>query len=117
VLTSGGRLPAKYIIHTVSPCYQNGDDGEAELLASCYRESIRIAEENSIKSIAFPSISTGAHLYPIGEAARVAVEAVAEALGGASHVDHVRFILFDNITLTHYLSAAEEFETKIALAG
>ncbi len=71
VLTTGGRLAAKYVIHTVGPVYGHG--GEAKTLASCYRESIRIADDHAIRSVAFPSISTGAFGYPVAEAAGVAV--------------------------------------------
>jgi len=110
VITTGGRMTAKHIIHTVGPFYRDGSQGETDLLASCYRESIRLAEENSIRSLAFPSISTGSHLYPVGEAARVAVAAVAGAMGSTSHVNHTRFVLLDDTSLTEYVSAAEEFE-------
>ena len=69
VVTTGGRLPATYVIHTVGPIYRGGGHGEAETLASCYRESIRVADRNSVHSVAFPSISTGAYGYPLQEAA------------------------------------------------
>jgi O-acetyl-ADP-ribose deacetylase (regulator of RNase III) len=108
VITSGGRLPAKHVIHTVGPIYGGGGRGEADTLASCYRESIRVADEHAVKSLAFPSISTGAYLYPVTEAARVAVAAVVEALVSASHVTHVRFVLFDSVTLQAYVAAAEK---------
>src|ERR1700731_4019503 len=64
VITTGGRLPAKYVIHAVGPVYRGGPQHEAETLASCYRECIRLADDNGIKSLAFPSISTGAFGYP-----------------------------------------------------
>src|SRR5256885_10127295 len=65
VVTTGGRLAAKYVIHTVGPVYGHGGGGEAETLASCYRNSIRIADDHAIRSLAFPSISTGAFGYPV----------------------------------------------------
>jgi O-acetyl-ADP-ribose deacetylase len=108
VITTGGRLPAKHVIHTVGPIYGGGGRGEADVLASCYRESLRVADEHAVKSLAFPSISTGAYLYPITEAARVAVAAVVEALASARHVTHVRFVLFDGVTLQAYVAAAEK---------
>ncbi|HET7440659.1 MAG TPA: macro domain-containing protein, partial [Terriglobales bacterium] len=83
---------------------------EAETLDSCYRESLRIADQHGLKSVAFPSISTGAYGYPVDEAAKVAVSAVIEALRGAKHVVSVRFVLFDGGTLQSYLSAAGKFD-------
>ena len=80
VLTTAGRLPAKFVIHTVGPVYRGGRQHEAETLASCYRESIRIADDHAIRSLAFPSISTGAFGYPVDEAAAIALRAIAEAL-------------------------------------
>ena len=110
VITTGGRLPAKHVIHTVGPIYGDGTRAEAETLASCYRESLRIADQHGLKSVAFPSISTGAYGYPVDEAAKVAVSAVIEALRGAKHVVSVRFVLFDGGTLQAYLSAAGKFD-------
>ena len=107
VLTTGGRLPAKYVVHTVGPVYERGDRGEAQTLASCYHESIRIADDHAIASVAFPSISTGAFGYPVHDAARVAVYAVAEALKSTVHVKHARFVLFDIAAVKAYAAAAE----------
>jgi O-acetyl-ADP-ribose deacetylase len=108
VLTTGGRLAAKYVIHTVGPVYDRGDRGEAQTLASCYRESISIADDHAIASVAFPSISTGAFGYPVHEAALVAVETVAKALASSTHVKHARFALFDEGTIRAYTIAAEK---------
>ena len=108
VLTTAGRLPATYVIHTVGPIYRGGGHGEAETLASCYRESIKVADENSVHSVAFPSISTGAYGYPLQEAAAIAVGAAAEALDSAECVTTVRFVLFDSATLDAYAAAAEK---------
>ena len=110
VLTTGGRLSAKYVIHTVGPIYGRGDRGESTTLASCYRESIRIADDHAIASLAFPSISTGAFRYPVHDAARVAVEAVAKALESTTHVKHARFVLFDIATVKAYAAAAEKLQ-------
>ena len=79
-ITTGGNLRAKYVIHTVGPVYQGGDRDEAELLASCYRRSLDVARENGIKSVSFPSISTGAYRYPVEEAAKIALAAVIDYL-------------------------------------
>jgi len=79
-LTKGYRLPALYVIHTVGPVWNGGRQGEAELLASCYRRSIEVAAANGIASLAFPSISTGIYGYPIEEAARIAVATVRQSL-------------------------------------
>jgi O-acetyl-ADP-ribose deacetylase (regulator of RNase III) len=107
VLTTGGRLSAKYVIHTVGPIYRGGNSGESSTLASCYRECLRLADDHAISSIAFPSISTGAYGYPIHEAAEVAIRAVAEMLPETTHVNLVRLVLFDTADLKTYIQAAE----------
>jgi O-acetyl-ADP-ribose deacetylase len=116
VLTTGGRLPAKYVIHTVGPIYGRDRGRESDMLASCYRESIRIADDHGIVSLAFPSISTGAFGYPVHEAARVAVQAAIDALTSASQVVHVRFVLFDTSTLKAYVSAFEKLHETGAIS-
>jgi O-acetyl-ADP-ribose deacetylase len=108
VLTNGGRLPAKYVIHTVGPVYDRGERGEAQTLASCYQESISLADDHAIASVAFPSISTGAFGYPVHDAALIAVEAVAKALESSTHLKHARFALFDTGTIRAYATAAEK---------
>jgi O-acetyl-ADP-ribose deacetylase (regulator of RNase III) len=107
VLTTGGRLPAKYVIHTVGPVYRGGKQHEAETLASCYTESIRIADDHGIHSLAFPSISTGAFGYPVCEAAEIAVRTIIETLLPCTDVENVRFVLFDIATCNAYVGAAE----------
>jgi O-acetyl-ADP-ribose deacetylase len=107
VLTTGGRLVARYVIHTVGPVYSNGKRGEAETLASCHRECIRLADEHAVTSLSFPAISTGAYGYPPEEAAAIAVSAVAEVLCSTAHLNEVRFVLFDSSTLKAYATAAE----------
>ena len=109
VITTGGRLAAKHVIHTVGPIYRDGDQGEAEKLASCHRESIRLADEHGLQSLSFPAISTGVYGYPPVEAAPVAISASIESLVSAKHVKTLRFILFDGEDLDTYAQAAETF--------
>ena len=109
VVTTGGRLAAKKVIHTVGPIYHGGDQGEAGKLASCHRECVRLAEEHGLESLAFPAISTGAYGYPVAQAAPIAIAATVEALASAHHVTKVRFVLFDFSTLRAYERAAEKF--------
>ncbi len=108
VLTGGGRLAAKYVIHTVGPIYWSSSKPPAQILANCYRESIRIADDHGIRSLAFPAISTGAFGYPVDQAAAVAVPATIEALLAATHVKHARFVLFDSATLRTFVAAFEK---------
>jgi O-acetyl-ADP-ribose deacetylase (regulator of RNase III) len=112
VITTGGRLPAKYVIHTVGPVYWGGRQHEAETLASCYRESIQIADDHAIGSVAFPAISTGAFGYPVHEAAEIAVRTIAEALPTCVHVEQVRFVLFDISTCNAFVRAAEKLSQQ-----
>jgi O-acetyl-ADP-ribose deacetylase len=107
VVTTGGRLPAKYVIHTVGPVYYGGGRGKAQTLANCYRESIRIADDHGIASLAFPAISTGAFGYPVADAAGIAVPTTVNALLESSHLKHVRFVLFDIATLKTYSTTVE----------
>src|SRR6516225_10082143 len=96
VATTAGRLPARYVIHTVGPVWHGGERGEPELLASCHRESIRIADELKLSSIAFPAISTGIFGYPVHLAAPVALNSAVEALKNTGNVREVRFVLYDS---------------------
>jgi O-acetyl-ADP-ribose deacetylase (regulator of RNase III) len=107
-ITNGGNLAVKHVIHTVGPVYRGGQHGEAEKLASCHHESIRLADEHRLKSLSFPAISTGAYGYPIAEAASIAISSTIHALATANHVSKVRFVLFDVATLGAYTRAAEE---------
>jgi O-acetyl-ADP-ribose deacetylase (regulator of RNase III) len=94
-LTAGYKLPAKFVIHTVGPVYGREDGREAELLANCYRNSLELAARHGVKSIAFPSISTGAYGYPIREAATIAVKTVRETLQREpSGIERVVFVTF-----------------------
>ena len=108
VITTAGRLPAKYVIHTVGPIYRGGNQGEVKALQSCHRESIRLADEHLVESLSFPAISTGAYGYPVTAAAEIAVASAADALGSTTHLNRVRFVLFDVSTLRAYTRAAEK---------
>ena len=90
-ITKGYRLPAKFVIHTVGPVWQGGGAGEAELLAACYRNALRLAAVHEVRTIAFPAISTGVYGYPKDDAARIAVEAVR---GVAASLEQVVFCCF-----------------------
>ena len=110
VITIGGKLPAEYVIHTVGPIWQGGDDHEAEVLARCYKNSLRLAVEKGIQSIAFPSISTGNYRYPVGKAAHVALTAVKEFVEQAQQNNemvpkHIQFVLFDEEAYACYVNA------------
>ena len=102
-ITGAYNLPCKYVIHTVGPRWFGGGNKEAELLESCYFKSLEIAVNHGIRSIAFPSISTGAYRYPVDEAAKVAVSAVSRFLdSNPDKLDIVEWVLFDERTLALY---------------
>lgn len=109
VMTTAGDLPAKAVIHTAGPRWRGGSRGEAELLASCYRSCLDLAESAGYRTLAFPSISTGIYGYPIEEAARVAIATVADRLSAMpGRFDEVRFVLFSPRDLAVYQAAREE---------
>ena len=103
-LTRGYDLPARFVIHTVGPVWQDGERGEPELLASCYRRSLELAEEHGIASVAFPAVSTGVYGYPVAAATRVAVETV-RAYCRSTSIELVRFVCFDGATERQYRKA------------
>ena len=103
--TPGFNLPAHYIIHTVGPVYHDGTHGEAGLLANCYQNSLRLAVENNIKTIAFPAISTGIYGYPLEEATRIAVNAVNSFLAKNNTIETVYFVCHSEKTLQAYRKA------------
>lgn len=105
-ITRGYGLAARHVIHTVGPVWQGGGQGEPELLASCYRRSLQVAEENGVRSIAFPAISTGVYGYPVDLATAVAVATVSERCAG-SGITVVRFVCFDAATEGVYMAALE----------
>ena len=101
-ITRGYRLPARLVIHTVGPVWNGGTRGEPELLRGCYVNSLKLAAEHGVRSIAFPSISTGAYRYPIEQAARIAVTTVRQALDRPTCVELVRFVCFSAADLEVY---------------
>jgi O-acetyl-ADP-ribose deacetylase (regulator of RNase III) len=105
VITTGGSLKAKYVIHTVGPIYRGGAQGEEKLLASAYRKSLELASAKRIKSISFPSISTGAYGYPTKDAARVALKTIVDYLTDHPEIQLVRFVLFGAVDLEVYEAA------------
>ena len=107
VITGGGNLKAKYVIHAVGPRY-SGSPKDAELLSSAYRKSLELCSENKISSIAFPSISTGVYGYPVEEASRIALKAVMDYLKDHPEIQLVRFVLFDSKTYSVYEDALKE---------
>ncbi|MEE9520212.1 MAG: O-acetyl-ADP-ribose deacetylase [Dehalococcoidales bacterium] len=116
VITTGGNLKAKYVIHTVGPIWHGGNKGEPELLASAYQQSLNIAAEKNINSVSFPSISTGAYGYPVSQASEIALDAVITFLSQSTiSIREVVFVLFDSRTLGVYSSALREIARKRGL--
>ena len=101
-LTKGYSLPAKFVIHAVGPVWHGGNTNEIALLASCYSQSMRIAKENGIKTIAFPAISTGAYGFPVERAARIAVKTVREFISKDEEISKAIFVCFDRKTYEAY---------------
>ncbi|MCW3126607.1 MAG: O-acetyl-ADP-ribose deacetylase [Bacteroidetes bacterium] len=95
VITTAGNLPAKYVIHTVGPVWNGGKNKETELLASAYRNSLKLAVENQVKTIAFPNISTGIYHFPKDKAAEIAVRTVRDFIRDTGEIDKVIFVCFD----------------------
>lgn len=94
VITSGGNLTARFVIHTVGPIYRMNEGKDAELLANCYKSSLALAVENNLQTVAFPSISTGVFAYPKHEAAKVASKAIEEFLLANEKIEQVRLVFF-----------------------
>jgi O-acetyl-ADP-ribose deacetylase (regulator of RNase III) len=101
-ITSGYRLPARFVIHTVGPVWRGGGAGEADLLASCYRSSLALAVQNGVRSIAFPAISCGIYGYPIGEAAEIAVTTTQAFISKEPRLDSILFACFSDEVLKAY---------------
>jgi O-acetyl-ADP-ribose deacetylase (regulator of RNase III) len=108
VISGGGNLPAKYVIHAVGPVWRGGNRGEAELLAGAYRRSLELAVEHGCRSIALPALSTGAYGYPMDQAARVALSTAIAFLRENGQPQLVRFVLFDAGAYGAFAAALEE---------
>ena len=99
VITTGGDLPARFVIHTVGPVWHGGESGEPRLLADAYRNSLALAEKEGLKTVAFPGISTGVYGYPVEAAARVALTTIEEYLESGSELEEVRIVLFGDVAV------------------
>jgi len=108
-LTEAYRLPAKYVIHTVGPIWAGGNSGEPDLLASCYRNSLNLAKDNGLKSIAFPSISTGVYGYPFAEACEIAITEIQEFLNGSGARINVILVTHSQNDFDTYRSIYDDF--------
>ena len=115
VITTGGNLKARHVIHAVGPVWRGGDEEEAKLLASAYRRSLEVAVQNNLRSISFPSISTGAFAYPVNLAAPIALKTIVEFLNqGHHHLDEVRMVLYPREDDTAYPLFAAALEQILA---
>ena len=112
VMTTGGNLPAKHVIHTVGPIWNGGGKKEAETLASCYRESLKLAKKHGLKTIAFPSISTGAYGYPMDEAAEVALKTIIDFLDTDDGLHDVTMVLWGKEALEEYSRVLDRMTTS-----
>ena len=108
-ITKGYKLPAKHVIHTVGPVYDDGKHGEPELLASCYRRALEVAVQNGCKTIAFPAISCGIYGYPLAEACAIAVREVRAFLAKNKTLEKVMFVAFGKEVLAAYKDALGEY--------
>jgi O-acetyl-ADP-ribose deacetylase (regulator of RNase III) len=113
-ITDGYSLAAKHVIHTVGPVWQGGKRQEAQLLASCYRNAMRLADEYRLRSLAFPSISTGIYRFPIEKACKIAFDAVLEALDKMTHIERLVFCTFSTGDFSIY---QRELKSRKNLAG
>jgi len=111
-ITKGHNLKAKHVIHTVGPIYHSAGKKGPELLASCYRRSLEVASQNKLKSVAFPSISTGAYGYPLEEAAPIAIKTVMDYLKAHPDIELVRFVLFGREAYQSYEKALKNLIKK-----
>jgi O-acetyl-ADP-ribose deacetylase (regulator of RNase III) len=110
VITTAGNMKARYVIHTVGPSWHGGDQGEPGLLVSAYQESLKLAAENNLSSISFPSVSTGAYGYPVDRAARIAIKEGVSFLSKTTSVKEVVFVLFDSRTFEAYADTLWEIK-------
>ncbi|MDQ1258050.1 MAG: O-acetyl-ADP-ribose deacetylase [Candidatus Hydrogenedentes bacterium] len=106
-ITTAGKMPSKYVVHTVGPVYRDGQHGEPDLLASCHRRSLEVALENGVRTVAFPAISCGVYGYPIDDAARIATTTVKTFLESHEGIECVRFVLFNRSVYDAFAKALE----------
>jgi O-acetyl-ADP-ribose deacetylase (regulator of RNase III) len=111
-ITTGGRLKARHVIHTVGPIYRGGQRGEPEILASAYRSSLELASQHTIKSVAFPSISTGAYGYPIELAAPIALRTAMDFVRSHPEIQLVRFVLYGRSAYAAYQRALADLQKE-----
>ena len=111
-LTRGYRLPARFVIHTPGPVWHGGDRHEPELLASCYRSCPELAAANGLKTVDFPSISTGVYHFPLDRAATIAIGTIADFLGAHPEIERVRMVCFDARTKGYYDAALRALEER-----
>ena len=109
VITTGGNLPAKFVIHTVGPIWRGGNYNEDKLLSNAYINSLKVAKENNLKTVAFPSISTGAYRYPVYDAAEIAVKKVTDFVKKENHFKEIRFVLFNESIYNVYLEVLKNY--------
>ena len=109
-ITKGYKLKAKYVIHTPGPIWRGGKWGEEELLANCYRNCLALAKEHGVKTIAFPSISTGVYRFPVDQAARIAVGEILSFLNEDDSIEQVTVVCFDDKTKEYYQAALAELQ-------
>lgn len=109
-ITKGYKLKAKYVIHTPGPIWRGGKWGEPELLANCYRNCLTLAKENGVKTIAFPSISTGVYRFPVDQAAKIAVGEILNFLNHDDSIEQVTVVCFDDKTKEFYVDALAELQ-------
>jgi O-acetyl-ADP-ribose deacetylase (regulator of RNase III) len=108
VITTGGNLPAKFVIHTVGPVWNGGKYDEEQKLADCYKNSLKLAVDNNCKTIAFPNISTGIYGFPKKEAAQIAVDTVIEVISKTDKIEKVIFVCFDDENYRLYEESIED---------
>ncbi len=107
-ITSGYKLKAEYVIHTPGPIWRGGDKGEDELLRNCYENSLKLAVENEITSISFPSISTGVYRFPVERAAEIAIKAIKEFIDNDKTIELINMVCFDETTYRAYKKVYDE---------
>jgi len=111
-ITTGGNLPARFVIHAVGPIYRGGDKGEPELLASAYRRCIEVARENNLASLAFPSLSTGAYGYPVEQASKIALKTISEEIDKYGKLTLLRIVLYSTDDLEVYKKSLNDIFKK-----